>query len=175
MKDILIVIDMQNDFINGTLGTKEAAAIVENTARKIADFHGSVFYTQDTHDETYLQTQEGRMLPVAHCVKNTSGWELAGPIKALAGDHVYEKNAFASFELAESLKEMNAAEPLNSVTLVGLCTDICVISNALLLKAVLSETALYVDASCCAGTTPEKHRSALAVMKSCQITVINEE
>ncbi len=165
---------MQNDFISGTLGTKEAEAIVQNAAQKIARFGGSVFYTQDTHDETYLQTQEGKMLPVAHCIKNTHGWELAAPIQALARGAVYEKNTFASLALAESLKKMNEPSPLRSITLIGLCTDICVISNALLLKAVLPETAICVDASCSAGTTPEQHRRALAVMQSCQIRILND-
>lgn len=173
MKDILVVIDMQNDFITGSLGTKEAQLIVQKTVKKIKNFKGDVFYTQDTHQHSYLNSQEGKFLPVIHCIKNTEGWELAEPIKELVNGNVYEKNTFGSAALAENLKKMNKKEPIRSVTIIGVCTDICVISNALLFKAFLPETGIYVDASCCAGTTPENHMNALNVMKTCQIIVQN--
>ena len=174
MKDILVVIDMQNDFITGSLGTKEAQLIVQKAVKKIKNFSGDVFYTQDTYPPSYLNSQEGKFLPVIHCIKNTEGWEFSEPIKELVNGNVYEKNTFGSAALAEDLQQMNKKEPIRSITIIGLCTDICVISNALLFKAFLPETGIYVDASCCAGTTPENHTNALNVMKICQIIVKNE-
>lgn len=169
----LIVVDMQHDFIDGTLGTPEAIAIVPAVARKIdsrLQEGWQVIYTKDTHTENYLQTQEGHHLPVMHCVKHTPGWEIPETLRR-EGCQVVEKPSFGSRELAELL----ATDPaLECVELVGLCTDICVISNALLLKAYLPELPISVDASCCAGVTPESHRNALTSLKMCQVEIINE-
>ena len=174
MNDVLAVIDMQNDFVSGSLGTKEAQAIVQNVVKKIETFSGNIVFTQDTHQSSYLQSQEGMFLPIQHCIKNTEGWELVAPIKKLITDQVYEKPTFGSLLLAESLKSLHERTPIHSITLIGLCTDICVVSNALLLKAIFPEIPIHVDAACCAGTTPENHKAALQVMKMCQIIIENE-
>ena len=174
MNDVLAVIDMQNDFVSGSLGTKEAQAIVQNVVKKIETFSGNIVFTQDTHPSSYLQSQEGTFLPVQHCIKNTEGWEIVAPIKKLITDQVYEKPTFGSLLLAESLKSLHERTLIHSITLIGLCTDICVVSNALLLKAFFPEIPIYVDAVCCAGTTPENHKAALQVMKMCQIIIENE-
>ena len=170
-KNILAVIDMQNDFIDGALGTKEAEAIVENVAAQIRGFEGEVVYTRDTHFEGYLDTQEGKKLPVPHCIKNTAGWQIREQVRqACAGEaKIFDKPAFGSVELAAYLKNM---PDLECVTLIGLCTDICVISNALVIKAFLPEVTVRVDAGCCAGVTPESHRNALEAMKLCQVEVV---
>lgn len=170
-EQVLIVVDMQNDFIDGALGTAEAEEIVDAVARTIREFSGEVIYTRDTHFEDYLKTQEGRNLPIPHCIKGTEGWQIHERLEVLRNDgqKIFDKNTFGSVELAEYLKEKNA---LKRVVLVGLCTDICVISNALLIKAYLPETEVAVIESCCAGVTPESHQNALRAMKSCQITVI---
>ena len=154
MRKILIVIDMQNDFIDGALGTKEAEAIVPAVVRKIKSYPADdVYATRDTHPENYLDTQEGEHLPVRHCIKGTAGWQLCKEVAPLIPEgHIFDKPTFGSV-----------------VELVGLCTDICVVSNALLLKAVLPEMKISVDASCCAGVTPQKHEAALETMRSCQI------
>lgn len=173
MRRILIVIDMQNDFIDGSLGTKEAEAIVENVKNKIREYEAdNVIATMDTHETDYLSTQEGKFLPVEHCIRNTEGWQIRSDIAALL-EHaaVYEKPTFGSRALAEHLLHISKKEEI-SLELVGLCTDICVISNALLLKAYMPEVPISVDSSCCAGVTPEKHEAALETMRSCQITVI---
>lgn len=172
MRRILLVIDMQNDFINGALGTPEAEAIVERVAAEIAKYPPQdVFATRDTHGPDYPDTQEGRMLPVLHCVKDTPGWELHPRIAAALGDaEVIDKPAFGSVELARRLTELAREQPLE-VTLVGLCTDICVVSNALLVKAFLPETPVRVLADCCAGVTPASHQAALDTMRMCQIHV----
>ena len=172
MKDLLVVIDMQNDFINGSLGTKEAQAIVQNAVKKIKDFEGEVVYTQDTHYNSYLQSQEGKYLPVQHCIKDTDGWELTLPIKQAVRGRIFEKNTFGSLALAETVRTMHEKQPLRSVTLIGLCTDICVISNALILKAALPEVKITIDSSCCAGITPESHTNALNAMRMCQVCII---
>ncbi|MFC1238499.1 cysteine hydrolase family protein [Treponema vincentii] len=174
MNDVLVVIDMQNDFVSGSLGTKEAQAIVQNAVKKIESFKGHIVFTQDTHSNSYLQSQEGRFLPVQHCIKNTAGWELVEPVKKLIIGQVYEKPTFGSLSLAEALKNLNKKTPIHSITLIGLCTDICVVSNALLLKAFFPEVPIHVDAACCAGTTPENHKAALQVMRMCQIIIENE-
>lgn len=174
-KQILIVVDMQNDFITGTLGTKEAHAIVQKVAEKISAFEGDVYFTMDTHDETYETSQEGKALPVVHCQEGTEGWQLAPQIIAAAPvdpEKIYCKGQFGSVELAEDLQYLHEVEPIDSIELVGLCTDICVVSNALVLKAFLPEVPIIVDSACCAGVTPEKHEAALETMKSCQIHVI---
>lgn len=173
----LIVVDMQNDFIDGSLGTKEAVAIVDNVARKITGFDGAVVYTQDTHRENYLSSQEGKKLPVVHCIAGTPGWELNAVVREAlekkSGAEGFQKPAFGSVELGEWLAEANDNDPIEEIVLVGLCTDICVISNAMLVKAFLPEVKVTVDAACCAGVTPESHTNALRAMKLCQIDVEN--
>lgn len=170
-KQVLAVIDMQNDFIDGTLGTREAEAVVEKVAEQIKAFDGEIVYTRDTHFEDYLQTQEGKKLPVTHCVKGTEGWQIRECLRELQGGEtkIFDKLTFGSVELAQYLKEM---PDLESVTLIGLCTDICVISNAMVIKAFLPEVTVKVKADCCAGVTPESHDNALEAMKMCQIDVV---
>lgn len=174
MKKYLIVVDMQNDFIDGSLGTKEAEEIVGRVAEKIRGFDGDVLFTRDTHGENYLATQEGKNLPVVHCVKGTPGWMIRSGLETIRPCTVIDKPTFGSTELGVLLAQRNLEEPIGSVTLVGLCTDICVISNALLIKAFLPETPIIVDAACCAGVTPKSHKGALEAMKMCQIAIENE-
>ena len=174
MQKILIVVDMQNDFIDGALGTKEAVSIVPKVEEKIRSFEGKVLFTRDTHEENYMQTQEGRLLPVPHCIKGSDGWQIRPELEALRKEAAIDKPTFGSTALGQLLKEENETNPIKEITLIGLCTDICVISNALLIKAFLPETPIKVDASCCAGVTPQSHSNALSAMKSCQIEVINE-
>ena len=170
MRKILIVIDMQNDFVDGALGTPEARAIVPAVVRKIRSYPArDVFATRDTHPADYLSTQEGTYLPIPHCIKGTDGWQLRPEVaKLVPADHVFDKPTFGSTELARAVRQMAEHEELQ-VELVGLCTDICVVSNALLLKAVLPEARISVDPACCAGVTPQKHEAALETMRSCQI------
>lgn len=173
-KKVLAVIDMQNDFIDGALGTKEAEAIVGKVAAQIRDFDGEVVYTRDTHFEDYLHTQEGAKLPVKHCIKGTDGWQIREELSKLQGDDtkIFDKLTFGSVELAQYLKEM---EDLQSVMLIGLCTDICVISNAMVIKAFLPEVTIQVNAECCAGVTPQSHLNALEAIKMCQIEIVGGE
>lgn len=171
---ILVVVDMQNDFIDGTLGTKEAVQIVNPVLKKIKEFEGVVIATRDTHDINYLETQEGRNLPIEHCVKGTKGWQIREEIASLLKTEPVDKVTFGSAELPERIRQIAKGESLENITLIGLCTDICVISNAMLLKAFFPEVPLIVDASCCAGVTPESHLRALEAMKVCQISVENE-
>ena len=170
MRKLLIVIDMQNDFIDGALGTKEAGAIVEAVKEKTRSYPVSdVIATMDTHSENYMETQEGKYLPVPHCIKGTDGWRIRPDIaKLLTEAKVYEKPTFGSTALAADLKALSDTEDIE-LELIGLCTDICVISNALLLKASMPEVKISVDPTCCAGVTPEKHLAALETMRSCQI------
>ena len=170
MRKILIVIDMQNDFIDAALGTKEAVAIVEAVKEKIRSYPAEdVIATMDTHTENYMQTQEGKYLPVPHCIKGTDGWKIRTDIaELLTGAKIYEKPTFGSVALAADLKELSEKEEIE-IELIGLCTDICVASNALLLKATMPEVKISVDPACCAGVTPEKHEAALETMRSCQI------
>ena len=173
MRKLLVVIDMQTDFIDGALGTKEAEAILDNVKAKISSYPvEDIFVTMDTHGKDYLQTQEGRFLPVEHCVKGTSGWQLH-PIlaEALKDARIFEKPTFGSVKLARALQKISCEEPV-SIELIGLCTDICVVSNALLFKAFMPEVPIAADVSCCAGVTPEKHRAAIETMRSCQIEII---
>ena len=174
MQDILIVVDMQNDFIDGALGTSEAVAIVPKVAEKVKSFKGTVIFTRDTHGENYMQTQEGRNLPVSHCIKGSHGWEVCPALEPLRTGLTIDKPTFGSAELGKQLLELDAKEPVGSITLVGLCTDICVISNAMIAKAFLPEVPVTVDAACCAGVTPESHRNALNAMKMCQVRIENE-
>ncbi len=173
MRKLLVVVDMQKDFIDGSLGTKEAEKIVDGVVEEIKKYRmEDIFATRDTHTEDYLQTQEGKKLPVVHCVKGTEGWEINGKVKeALKGAEVMDKPTFGSKELAEKIAGLAAEEEIE-VTLVGLCTDICVVSNALLIKAYLPEVPVRVLASCCAGVTPESHQAALATMKMCQVEIV---
>lgn len=173
MKKILIVVDMQNDFVDGALGTEEAAAIVDLVVKKIEEFDGEIIVTYDTHDENYMDTREGRYLPVPHCIKGTYGWQLNEKVSQVLKSKKHEevqKPTFGSIALVEMLKEYN--EQNTEVELIGLCTDICVVSNALLLKANFPEMNIAVDARCCAGVTPESHKAALITMKMCQIDII---
>lgn len=186
MKKILVVVDMQNDFIDGALGTPEAVAIVDNVVEKIREttLDDDIFVTLDTHSEIdYLESNEGKHLPVGHCFYGTDGWRLNSKIEEALREttyvydphpryHLGTKNTFGSTDLVKEIGNIihyNSAE----ITLVGVCTDICVISNALLLKTYFPEARIVVDASCCAGSTPEKHEAALKVMESCQIDIVN--
>lgn len=173
MKKILVVVDMQNDFIDGALGTKEAEQIVEPVMHKIKEYNtGNIYATRDTHGTDYLSSQEGKNLPVEHCIKGTQGWEIRSEIaELLDGAVIVDKPSFGSLKLAELLYEENKKEELE-IELVGLCTDICVVSNAILLKAKMPEIKISVDASCCAGVTPESHKAALETMKMCQINIL---
>ena len=174
MQDILIVVDMQNDFIDGALGTAEAVAIVPNVLKKIENFSGKIIFTRDTHQQNYMQTQEGAKLPVPHCIENSFGWQIREGLEGHGEIAVLDKPTFGSRELGEMLLELDRQEPIASICLIGLCTDICVISNALLAKAFLPEVPVSVDAACCAGVTPQSHLNALAAMKMCQIAIENE-
>lgn len=174
MKKFLVVVDMQKDFVDGALGTSEAQAIVENVVRKIEGFEGEIIATYDTHFENYMQTAEGRKLPVPHCVKGTPGWQLDARVEAaLKGKACtrVEKITFGSVDLPETIRRLANGEDFQ-IELVGLCTDICVVSNALLLKAHFPEVEISVDARCCAGVTPAAHAAALQTMRSCQIDVL---
>ncbi|MBE6737698.1 MAG: cysteine hydrolase [Ruminococcaceae bacterium] len=166
MKKTLIVIDMQNDFIDMALGTKEAVAIVPFVREKIEEYKkngNEIIYTRDTHPENYLETPEGKKLPVPHCIKGTKGWEIAEGLYA-EGSKIIDKPTFGYMGWSE--------ENLEDVELVGLCTDICVVSNALIIKATFPEANVSVLSRCCAGVTPESHQAALETMKMCQIDVI---
>lgn len=174
MEKILVVVDMQRDFVSGSLGTDEAKAIVPNAADKIRAHSGSVIVTFDTHTEDYLDTAEGKKLPVKHCIKGTDGWELDESIKAALKGKKYtavEKPSFGSVKLPVIIDDLCGGENFE-IELIGLCTDICVISNALLLKAYYPDKNITVDSACCAGVTPQLHNAALSVLGSCQINVI---
>jgi nicotinamidase/pyrazinamidase len=169
MRKVLVVIDMQNDFIDGALGTKEAQAMLPRLEAKLAREDALLVFTQDTHGAGYLETQEGKNLPVPHCIKPEKGWEIAPSLKPFAekAAAVVEKPTFGSLELP---KVITGLEP-EAIELVGLCTDICVIANAMILKAAFPEIPVSVDASCCAGVTPESHENALRAMKMCQVAI----
>jgi nicotinamidase-related amidase len=176
MPAYLIVIDMQKDFIDGALGTPEAISIVPAVVGKIkthlAERKGPVIFTRDTHGDDYLCTAEGLRLPVVHCVKGSPGWMLHPEIDILSrreGCIIFDKPTFGSIVLAEYLVERHAAQTVESIEIIGLCTDICVIANALLLKTFLPEVPIRVDSACCAGVTQESHENALAAMRMCQI------
>lgn len=167
----LIVVDMQNDFIDGALGTAEAAAIVPYVKSLIENFDGKVLFTRDTHSENYMETQEGNNLPVPHCIKGTHGWQIRAELDALRKTEAIDKVTFGSKDLVEVLR---GETDIESITFVGLCTDICVISNVMLTKAFYPEIPLAVDAKACAGVTQQSHKNALEAMKMCQVTIINE-
>lgn len=170
--NILVVVDMQNDFIDGSLGTKEAVSIVESAKEKIQNFDGKIIYTRDTHNKDYLHTKEGEKLPVEHCIKGTKGWEIREDLYD-GTSTIVDKPTFGSLELIKEITAMgdDFNPDRDSIELIGLCTDICVVSNALLLKASFYNTDIIVDVSCCAGVTPVSHEHALETMKMCQITV----
>lgn len=173
---VLIVVDMQNDFVDGALGTKEAEEIVDRVAAKIENFSGKIFATLDTHGENYLETAEGKKLPVPHCIRNSDGWLLNGRVLRALSQKDYktiEKKTFGSTQLVEEIAALMKEGEVEA-ELVGLCTDICVVSNALLLKAHFPEMKISVDASCCAGVTPATHKAALETMKMCQIEIEGE-
>lgn len=172
MQDVLVVVDMQNDFIDGALGTKEAVTIVPKVEEKIRNFNGTVLFTRDTHENWYLETQEGKKLPVPHCIRDTEGWQIRRELDILRKTEPVDKETFGSTDLADDLVAMNIDDEIKSITFVGLCTDICVISNALLVKAALPEVPIIVDAACCAGVTPESHENALKAMEMCQVEVV---
>lgn len=168
---ILVVVDMQNDFIDGALGTPEAVKIVPYVKELIKNFDGKVLFTRDTHFPDYMDTQEGKKLPVPHCIQGTPGWEIRPELDVLRKTDAIDKLTFGSSELPDILKK---EENIESITFIGLCTDICVISNVMITKAFFPEVPLIVDAKGCAGVTLESHKNALAAMKMCQVTVINE-
>ena len=171
-KKVLVVVDMQNDFIDGALGTKEAQEIVDAVFWKIELCRATndlIIFTRDTHYEDYLYTAEGIKLPVKHCIKDTHGWQITSEIAVAEKDIIINKPTFGSLDLAEILDEYN----ISSIEVVGLCTDICVISNAMILKAKFPEVPISVDALCCAGVTPQSHNNALEAMKMCQIKINN--
>lgn len=171
MKELLAVIDMQNDFINGALGTAEALSIVQNVCGKIRSFKGDVVCTRDTHSENYNNTLEGKNLPVVHCVKDSNGWQINSDVYKAASEKnavIIDKPSFGSIELAEFAKNGG----YEKITLIGLCTDICVISNALLLKAYLPEIPVAVIKNLCAGVTEKSHENAISAMKMCQIEIL---
>ena len=168
---ILVVVDMQKDFIDGALGTPEAMKIVPYVKERIEAFDGKVLFTRDTHFPDYMDTQEGKNLPVAHCIRNTPGWEIRPELDALRKTDAIDKLTFGSSELPGILQK---EENIESITFIGLCTDICVISNVMITKAFFPEVPLIVDAKACAGVTPESHKNALAAMKMCQVTILNE-
>ena len=168
---ILVVVDMQKDFIDGALGTPEAAQIVPYVKKAIETFEGKVLFTRDTHFEDYMDTQEGRNLPVKHCIQGTPGWQIHPALDALRKTPPIDKRTFGASELPQALA---AEENLESVTFLGLCTDICVISNVMIVKAFFPEVPLIVDVAGCAGVTPQSHKNALEAMKMCQITIVNE-
>ena len=180
-KKVLVVVDMQNDFISGTLGSKEAQAVVDNVVQRILDFEGLILYTLDTHTTNYLQTKEGQKLPVEHCIAGTDGWAPNSAVwmalmhKNVADEqHMIAKDTFGGVSLPMRIHEMLGGNEPESIDLVGLCTDICVISNALLVKAFYPESTISVDAAACAGATPEGHKTALTAMKACHIDIVNE-
>ena len=168
---LLIVVDMQNDFIDGALGTKEAVAIVPNVAEKIKrarDAGWEVVFTRDTHQKNYLQTQEGKNLPVVHCILGSKGWQISDKLD-VGKNRIFDKPSFGSLDLADYVATLN---DLEEIELVGLCTGICVISNAFILKAKVPEVKITVDSSCCACVTPESHATALSAMRLCQVNII---
>lgn len=174
----LIVIDVQNDFITGALGSKEAVNILPNIKKKIEayiDAGDEVIFTRDTHGEAYLDTNEGKHLPIPHCIKGTDGWQIVKEIDRPECEHIDKPTfGYIGWTFLRDGARVMGTRSLSEVEIVGVCTDICVISNALILKACFPEINITVDASCCAGVTPESHHAALATMKSCQINVIGE-
>lgn len=168
---ILVVVDMQNDFIDGALGTSEAVAIVPYVKQVIESFEGKVFFTRDTHFDDYMNTQEGKNLPVPHCIKGSDGWQIRPELDSLRKAEAIDKVTFGSSALVDVLKK---EKDIEEITFIGLCTDICVISNVAVVKAFFPEIPISVDAKACAGVTPQSHRTALEAMKAIQVKIINE-
>ena len=179
MQNFFIVIDMQNDFIDGALGSIEAQNIVENVVKRTqqAVYDGdNIIFTRDTHLEDYSLSKEGEFLPVPHCIKGTKGWQITPALKRFELNHlVIDKPTFGSTTLQKVIADANKIEPIDRITFVGLCTDICVISNAMLIKATVPNADIRVDASCCAGVSVESHKNALSAMKLCHIVIENED
>ena len=171
----LVVVDMQNDFIDGALGSSDAVAIVPYVAEKIRSFDGQVLFTRDTHQADYLTTQEGRHLPVSHCIKGTPGWQIHPALEQLRTTEPIDKPTFGSSALIRILNQENEKEAIESITFVGLCTDICVISNVMLVKAFFPEIPLFVDAKGCAGVSVQSHETALDAMSAVQVAIVNRE
>lgn len=169
---VLLVVDMQNDFVTGVLGSKEAVNIVDKVVERVKNFDGKVLFTRDTHDDDYMNTEEGKHLPVSHCIKNTKGWEIVEKLQPFIKEEPFDKATFGSVEVEKYLNELSKIEKIESITLVGLCTDICVISNALLLKANFYNIPIFVEENLCAGVTIESHKRALDAMKMCHINII---
>ncbi len=172
---ILIAVDMQNDFISGSLGTKEAQSIVPKVKKRLnkaIDEKYKIIFTKDTHYDDYLNTAEGKKLPIKHCIKETYGWEIHPELR-IDNALIIEKNTFGSLKLLDILKDLNKKEPIEEIELLGLCTDICVISNALLIKAAFIDTPIKVNRNLCAGVTPQSHENALSTMEMCQIDIID--
>lgn len=163
----LIVVDMQVDFTTGSLGSTHAVAIIPNVVKKVKNFPGQVIFTRDTHDTNYLQTQEGRKLPVEHCIRNSPGWQICDELQPYVSV-VVDKETFGSMDLP---KRLVSSQEIESIELCGLCTDICVISNAMILKAAFPQVPVSVDGSCCAGVTMQSHQTALEAMRAVQIEV----
>ena len=170
MQKILVVVDMQNDFIDGALGSAEAKEIVPYVVERVKSFDGRVIFTRDTHGNDYLQTQEGTKLPVPHCIRDTQGWEICPELLPYAYE-IIDKPTFGSVALADLLANLDKENKIDEIELLGLCTDICVISNAMLLKARLLDAEIVVDSRGCAGVTRQSHQNALEAMKMCQITI----
>lgn len=164
----LIVVDMQNDFITGSLGSKMAEAIIDKVVDKVKHYDGTIIFTRDTHGKDYLNTQEGRKLPIPHCIKGTNGWEICDELKSYV-ETVVDKNTFGSIDLPDVIKK--GRSKVEEIELCGLCTDICVISNAMILKAAFPETKIVIDSECCAGVSIESHENALKAMQAVQIEV----
>lgn len=170
--DVLLVIDLQNDFVDGALGNKGNDKIVKPIENLVENFDGEVIFTRDTHDENYLESLEGSHLPVKHCIKNSKGWK----IKIDTKNHkIIDKPSFGSYELVEYLKKLNEKEKIENIYMVGICTDICVLSNAILIKNALLETEVFVIEDLCKATNEKNHKIALEAMKSCQVNIVNSK
>lgn len=170
--DVLLVIDLQNDFVDGTLGNKGNDEIVKPIENLVENFDGEVIFTRDTHDENYLESLEGSHLPVKHCIKNSKGWQ----IKIDTKNHkIIDKPSFGSYELVEYLKKLNEKEKIKNIYMVGICTDICVLSNAILIKNALLNTEVTVIEDLCKATNEKNHKIALEAMKSCQVNIVNSK
>ncbi len=170
--DVLLVIDLQNDFVDGALGNKGNDKIVKPIESLVENFDGEVIFTRDTHDENYLESLEGSHLPVKHCIKNSKGWQ----IKIDTKNHkIIDKPSFGSYELVEYLKKLNEKEKIENIYMVGICTDICVLSNAILIKNALLETEVFVIEDLCKATNEKNHKIALEAMKSCQVNIVNSK
>ena len=167
----LVVVDVQNDFVDGVLGSKEAVSIIDYLKVKINNFDGEVVYTMDTHDKNYLQTQEGKLLPVLHCLKGSDGWKIVDGIYK-ENSKIFEKNAFGSLDMIKYFEKINCEKEIDSIEFVGICTDICVVTNVLLTKAHLPQISLLVDSKGCSGVNVKSHNQALNTMEMCQVKII---